>query len=101
MTRGHLVPSGLAWLLAAVVCCPGASTAWAAEAAAGQATPDSSTPATTAQAPEQTPQAGAGERDGEPNEQALKQRTLGEAFRSFQPSEEISADNAVPFPVDI
>ncbi len=31
----------------------------------------------------------------------LRVRDLGEAFRTFQPSEAISADNAVPFPVDI
>jgi hypothetical protein len=31
----------------------------------------------------------------------LKQRELGDAFRRFVPSEAISSDNAVPFPVDI
>ncbi|MGB0692224.1 MAG: hypothetical protein ACPGPD_05905 [Pseudomonadales bacterium] len=31
----------------------------------------------------------------------LRQRDLGDAFRNFKPSEEISADNAVSFPVDI
>lgn len=31
----------------------------------------------------------------------LRARTLGEAFKNFTPSEEISADNAVSFPVDI
>ena len=31
----------------------------------------------------------------------LKNRNLGAAFKTFRPSEEISADNAVPFPVDI
>ncbi len=31
----------------------------------------------------------------------LKSTDPGAAFRSFRPSEEISADNAVPFPVDI
>ena len=31
----------------------------------------------------------------------LKSRNLGAAFKSFEPSEEISADNAVPYPVDI
>lgn len=30
-----------------------------------------------------------------------KSRGLGDAFKNFQPSEEISADNPVPFPVDI
>ena len=39
----------------------------------------------------------------EPGPQAdnLRNRELGEAFRNFRPSEEISADNAVSFPVDI
>jgi len=37
----------------------------------------------------------------EPQAENLKNRNLGAAFRSFRPSEEISADNAVPFPVDI
>ncbi|MFP6807185.1 MAG: hypothetical protein VB957_08390 [Pseudomonadales bacterium] len=36
-----------------------------------------------------------------PDGNNLKDRDLGTAFRLFQPSEEISADNAVPFPVDI
>jgi hypothetical protein len=31
----------------------------------------------------------------------LRSRDIGDAFKNFQPSEEISADNAVPFPVDI
>ena len=31
----------------------------------------------------------------------LKSRKLSEVFESFVPSESISADNAVPFPVDI
>jgi hypothetical protein len=49
--------------------------------------------------------------DGEPKAEAtstkipvsenLKNRDLGAAFRTFSPSEEISADNAVPYPVDI
>ena len=30
-----------------------------------------------------------------------RSNTLGDAFKNFQPSEEISADNPVPFPVDI
>lgn len=37
----------------------------------------------------------------QPEAEKLKNRDLGAAFRSFQPSEEISADNAVPFPIDI
>ena len=36
-----------------------------------------------------------------PQSENLKNRELGAAFRRFRPSEEISADNAVPFPVDI
>lgn len=31
----------------------------------------------------------------------IKKRKLSTAFEQFQPSESISADNAVPFPVDI
>ncbi len=31
----------------------------------------------------------------------LKKRDLSDAFKNFRPSEEISADNAVSFPVDI
>ena len=31
----------------------------------------------------------------------LRSRKIGAAFENFQPSEEISADNAVSFPVDI
>ena len=37
----------------------------------------------------------------EPEAANLRNKNLGEAFKSFRPSEEISADNAVPFPVDI
>ncbi len=36
-----------------------------------------------------------------PDSDNLKDRSLGDAFRNFRPSEEISADNAVAFPVDI
>ena len=36
-----------------------------------------------------------------PEADRLKQRELGDAFRRFVPSEAISSDNAVPFPVDI
>lgn len=43
----------------------------------------------------------AAETDPQPEADNLKNRDLGAAFRSFRPSEEISADNAVPFPVDI
>ena len=31
----------------------------------------------------------------------LRTRDIGDAFKNFKPSEEISADNAVTFPVDI
>ena len=43
------------------------------------------------------------EEEAEPAPEAgnLRARELGDAFRNFQPSEEISADNAVSFPVDI
>ena len=41
------------------------------------------------------------EQSGSLTSDNLKTRDLGEAFRNFRPSEEISADNAVPFPVDI
>ena len=36
-----------------------------------------------------------------PRVENLKNRDLGAAFRTFRPTEEISADNAVPYPVDI
>ena len=36
-----------------------------------------------------------------PNATQLKTRGLGAAFEKFNPSEAISADNAVPFPIDI
>ena len=50
-----------------------------------------------------TEQQKTGTEQNEPQPQAdnLKNRDLGAAFRTFRPSEEISADNAVPFPVDI
>lgn len=37
----------------------------------------------------------------EPEPEKLRKKELGEAFKQFKPSEEISADNAVPFPIDI
>ena len=37
----------------------------------------------------------------EPAPEQLRNRELGDAFRNFRPSEEITADNAVGFPVDI
>ena len=36
-----------------------------------------------------------------PNAAQLKTHGLGSAFEKFNPSEAISADNAVPFPIDI
>jgi hypothetical protein len=36
-----------------------------------------------------------------PQDGNLRARDIGDAFKNFQPSEEISADNAVTFPVDI
>lgn len=36
-----------------------------------------------------------------PDSSELKKRDLGDAFKIFRPSEAISADNAVPFPIDI
>ena len=60
---------------------------------------------------EEEPSSGTVEESGQQAEEAslaetpqaenLKNRNLGAAFRSFSPSEEISADNAVPYPVDI
>lgn len=41
--------------------------------------------------------------DEEPPEpqRAMREGNLSDAFKNFKPSEEISADNAVSFPVDI
>ena len=36
-----------------------------------------------------------------PDAKELRKRNLGVAFKIFKPSEAISADNAVPFPIDI
>lgn len=36
-----------------------------------------------------------------PQAERLKSRSLGLGFEKFNPSEAISADNAVPFPIDI
>ena len=36
-----------------------------------------------------------------PSADNLRTPDLGDALKNFRPSEEISADNAVPFPVDI
>lgn len=46
-------------------------------------------------------QQSADDETGEPDAGNLRQKKLGEAFKEFTPSEEISADNAVPFPTDI
>lgn len=37
----------------------------------------------------------------QPSPEQLRARKIGAAFKNFKPSEEISADNAVSFPVDI
>lgn len=37
----------------------------------------------------------------QPDSESLRNREISEAFERFKPSEEISADNAVPFPTDI
>ena len=39
--------------------------------------------------------------ESSPQAEELKETTLGDSFRNFVPSELISTDNAVPFPVDI
>ena len=36
-----------------------------------------------------------------PRAEALRERKLSDAFKQFIPSERISADNAVPVPIDI
>ena len=36
-----------------------------------------------------------------PASENLRNREIGDAFSNFRPSEEITADNAVGFPVDI
>ncbi len=41
------------------------------------------------------------EETSSPEPNRPKERDLAEALRTFTPSEAISADNAVPFPVDI
>ena len=50
---------------------------------------------------EQKTETSASEETPAPQAGNLRNRELGDAFRNFQPSEEISADNAVSFPVDI
>jgi hypothetical protein len=57
-------------------------------------------PAAVDDAPEQLKTA-AEQNEPQPQAENLKNRDLGAAFKTFRPSEEISADNAVPFPVDI
>ena len=41
------------------------------------------------------------EEESAPAAENRRNRKLGDAFKNFRPSEEISADNAVAFPVDI
>ena len=36
-----------------------------------------------------------------PDSNKLRSRELSDAFKNFKPSEEITADNAVAFPIDI
>ncbi len=66
-------------------------------------TPSAETIAPAEPAAAKNPKAEATDADAEPapSAQNLRARDLGEAFRTFTPSEEISADNAVTFPVDI
>ncbi len=60
-------------------------------------------PTGVTEAPEVTtaPPPGPADQPGQAEPGDLKQPDLGEALRNFRPSEEISADNAVAFPVDI
>ncbi len=57
-------------------------------------------PAAVDESPEQL-KTKAEQNEPQPQADNLKNRDLGAAFKLFRPSEEISADNAVPFPVDI
>ena len=74
--------------------------------AAEQGTTAAPTPATTGNplppsAEMEQPQSDATTPRPAPNAAQLKTRGLGAAFEKFNPSEAISADNAVPFPIDI
>ena len=68
-------------------------TATPAPATAGEPSPPS--------AQMEQPQSDATTPRPAPNAAQLKSRGLGAAFEKFNPSEAISADNAVPFPIDI
>ena len=78
----------------------------AAEQGTEQGTTAASTPATSdgpspPSAEMEQPQSNAKTPRPAPNAAQLKSRGLGAAFEKFNPSEAISADNAVPFPIDI
>jgi len=78
----------------------------AAEQGTEQGPTATSTPATTGNplppsAEMKQPQPDATTPPPAPNAAQLKSRGLGAAFEKFNPSEVISADNAVPFPIDI
>ncbi len=60
-----------------------------------------SSPAPATSSAETQPRAAAESQDDKKITEQLKRRELGQAFELFTPSEEISADNAVPFPHDI
>ena len=70
------------------------------ETTAGETKDPETDPSAMGDSPEQKETAPE-QNEQQPKAENLKNRDLGAAFRSFQPSEEISADNAVPFPVDI
>ena len=78
----------------------------AAEQDTAQGPTDTSTPATAGDpspplAQMEQPLSDAKTPPPAPNAAQLKARGLGAAFEKFNPSEAISADNAVPFPIDI
>ena len=78
----------------------------AAEHGTAQGPTATATPPTTGDpsppsAQMEQPQSGAKTPPPAPNAAQLKSRGLGAAFEKFNPSEAISADNAVPFPIDI
>jgi len=78
----------------------------AAEQETEQGPTATSTPATTGNplppsAEMEQPQSDATTPRPAPNAAQLKTRGLGAAFEKFNPSEAISADNTVPFPIDI
>ena len=78
----------------------------AAEQETAQGPTAASTPATAGDpsppsAQMEQPQTDAKTPPPAPDAAQLKTRGLGTAFEKFNPSEAISADNAVPFPIDI